>query len=212
MRDFLLDRVRLVRHLLGNCGPPQVHYADLVLILTSVISACAALRFPGNGIDKRRFIELLVRNTPDDFHLSWISVPTLIAKGLISESVTAYAEAGQSTRIFRDEEIDREYCDARQAFPRVPFERLKSCSYAVLIYEWLRCGYAHEYCPHENITHVPASRGPARVSYIGRMTRSGLKRMVSFHLDYLIEVAEHHAANVSDTPSSQPPTWWLDSQ
>lgn len=212
MRDFLLGRVRLVRHLLENWGPSEAHYADLVLILTSVISACAALRCPGNGIDKRRFIEPLVRDSPDSFHLSWIIVPILVAKGLISETVTAYAKPGQSTRIFRDEEIDREYCDARQAFPRISVKSLKSCSYAVLIYEWLRCGYVHEYCPHESITHFPASRRPARVNCIGRMTKSGLKRMVSFHFYYLIEVAEHHAANVSDTPSSPPSTWWLDSK
>jgi hypothetical protein len=78
-----------------------------------------------------------------------------------------------------------------------------------LIYEWLRCGYSHEYCPHENITHVPASNHKARISYIGRLANSRIKRMVSFHLDYLISLAEYHISILPSNYSPRPSFWWI---
>jgi hypothetical protein len=198
-----------VRELLGP-GTPDVSYADLVLILSAVISASAALRWPGRSIDRQRFVELLVRESPEEYHLSWISVPALIDMGYVSESDTAYGKPGQSTRIFQDEEIDCTYADARNTYAALLPKTLKQCSYAALIYEWLRCGYAHEYSPHKNITHVPASRHDARISYIGRGTPQGVTRMISFHLDYMIRIAEYHATNAAETPEQLPPEWWAE--
>jgi hypothetical protein len=212
MREFLLDRVRLVRDLQESEIPH--HYADLALILCSVLSACAADRWPakrGERIDRKRFVELLVKRSPDDAHTSWICVPALINRGLVSEADTPYGP-GQSTRIFTDDEIDLPLDAAAAKYPQVDPPELKRSTYAVLIYEWLRCGYAHAYWGDENTTHVAPSRREARVSYIGRGVQGGgLRRMVGFHLDYLIGLAEHHAADVEDKPSSpRPATWWLD--
>lgn len=207
MREFLLDRVRLVRELLAS--DIQVAYADVVLILCCVISAAASRRWPGERIDRRRFVELLVQHSPPDAHADWVCVPALINRGLLAEADTPYGPGG-NTRIFRDEEIDLPLSSAETTYPQVQCRELRNCSYAALIYTWLRCGYAHDYCAHENITHVPASRRSARVSYIGRGTRTGIRRMVSFHLDYLVELAEHHANTVPDVSSPHPSVWWLD--
>ncbi len=210
MREFLQDRIRLVRDLLED-DSPQVAYADVVLILSAVISACAALRWPGPGLDRRRFVELLVSESSADYHLSWISVPALIVGGHVSEADTPYGRPGESTRIFRDEEIDLDYPDALNTYTNVEPRELKRCSYAALIYEWLRCGYAHQYCPHENITSVPPSRYEARLSYIGRGRRDdAVTQIVSFHLGYLIQVAEYHATNSPLVQIQQPNEWWID--
>ena len=208
MRAFLQDRIRLVRELLTD--GPAVAYGDLVLILTAVISACAAIRWPGRGIDRKRFVELLVRESPESFHASWISVPALINTGHVAEADTAYGKPGQSTRIFRDDEIDMAFEDAKATFKDVASDQIKRCSYAVLIYEWLRCGFAHEYCAHENTTELAPSRQAARVSYIGRGTPEGHTRKVLFHLDYLIELAEYHASNLTESPKQQPAVWWIE--
>lgn len=208
MRSFLIDRIRLVRELLHD-DELDVAYADLVLILCSVISACAALRWPGRSVDRRRFIELLVNHGLDEHHAYWVSVPSLINAGLINESDTPY-RGGNSTRIFRGSEIDLPIETAISSYTTIPTGRLKSSSYATLIYEWLRCGYAHEYCPHESITHVPPSRHVARISYIGRIVNGNTIRMASFHLDYLIDLAEFHANNLPDAPSPRPKEWWID--
>ena len=42
VRDFLVDRIRLVREL--QRSDIEVHYADLALILCAVISACSERR------------------------------------------------------------------------------------------------------------------------------------------------------------------------
>jgi hypothetical protein len=174
------------------------------------MSACAAARWPGRGTDRRRFVELLVRFSPIDAHTTWVCVPTLINSHLVAEADTPYGPPGEDTRIFRDHEIDLELSAAQAKYSNVPRADLKRCTYAVLIYEWLRCGYAHEYCPHENITHVPPSRYNARLSYIGRATPNGLKRMISFHLDYLIDLAQYHATNVAENADPLPREWWID--
>jgi hypothetical protein len=153
MREFLLDRIRLVRELLDS--DIEVDHSDIGLILYSVLSACAAERWPGRKID-----------------------------------------------------LDLPSCHA--AYPAVSVCDLKGCSFAALIYEWLRCGYAHQCAPHVNITHYPPSRHNARVSYIGRGTSDGgLTRVVSFHRDYLIALTEHHAASVAPSPQSPPAEWWI---
>ena len=208
MEKFLRGRLDLVDVLRADVAGAT--YADLVLIITAVLSACASVRWPGTGIDRRRFVELLVRHSPEDFHASWVSVPALINGRFVNECDTPYGPPGQSTRIFRDHEIDLAFDTAKARHSQVPVRQLHKCSYACLIYEWLRCGYAHEYCPHENITEVRASRKKARVSYIGRGTPSGLKRMASFHLDYLMELAQYHVSPLPTTPLPAPNPWWLD--
>ena len=136
MRSFLCDRIRLVRELLAD-DAPDVCYADLVLILTAVMSACAAKRYPGDGIDRKRFVELLVRESPNEHHLSWICVPALLVSGDISEADTPWGKLGHSTRVFCDDEIDLSFADARKAYPLLTTKQTKNCSYAALIYKWL---------------------------------------------------------------------------
>jgi hypothetical protein len=208
MKRFLKGRIDLVKALAAN--EPMVSYADLVLIITAVLSACASCRWPGKRIDKKRFIELLVMHSPSDYRTSWISVPALINDAFIDESDTPYGIAGNCTRIYRDDEIDLSFEDFGTKYPNVPIEEIRKHCYASLIYDWLRCGYCHEYCAHENINQAPASRQEARVSYIGRSSCNKIIRMVSFHLDYLIRMAEHHISILPITASSPPSMWWID--
>ena len=208
MQDFLSGRISLVKSLDAN--EPAARYEDLVLILCAVLSACAAIHYPGRGIDRNRFIELLVMNSPINFRTSWISIPALINRGLINESQTLYGKPGNETRIFRDEEIDVSLDEAKNQYPEIDEKSLKKHCYASLIYEWLRCGYTHEYCARGDITRVPASRQQARVSYIGRSTKNGIKRMVSFHLNYLISIAEYHVSDLSREQLRKSSGWWIE--
>jgi hypothetical protein len=211
MKNFLKGRIELVKYLIDN-EVPNVHYADLVLIITAVLSACASRRWKGKGIDKKRFIELLINHSPEDFHTSWVSVPALLNEGLIRKDQTPYGKPGHDIEVFRDGEIDMSIEDARKRYPEVPCKKLKKFCYASLIYEWLRCGYSHEYWAHENITHVPATRRNARVSYIARGTNNGTRIMVSFHPDYLIKLAEHHVSILPCSSSELPCCWWIEQQ
>ena len=207
MQKFLQGRIDLVKSLIDS--DLSVHYADLVLILCSVLSACAARRWEGKGIDKKRFIELLARYSPDKFRTSWVSVPSLIYDGLISESQTPYGKPGNRDHIYCDDEIDLSLEDASIKYIGISDKDLRKHCYAYLIYERLRCCYSHEYWHDESITHVPPSHKKARISYIGRLSDTKIKRMSSFHLDYLISLAEYHVSNLSNSPSKDYPSWWI---
>ena len=211
MRSFLEGRIKLVRQFSVDDTP--VSYADLVLILTAVLSACAAVRWPsqkGDRIDKQRFVELLVTESPPEAMAGYISVPALMASELITEAQTPWGKPGESTRVYRGDEIDLDLNSAAQAYPAISKKKLKQHSYACLIYEWLRCGYAHEYCANEWHTHVPPSREKTPVSYIGRlMPDGGIVRMTCFHLEYLIDLADHHVKTLPNHALIRPNEWWL---
>jgi len=208
MRTFLLDRIRLVNELIT--GGPRVEYADLVLILTAVLSACSARRWPGRGCDRNRFVELLIAHSSPDAHCDYICLSSLLIAEHISERDTPWGPPGEFTRIFRDDEVDMPFSEARTRYPHIPPLELKQHTYASLIYSWLRCPYAHEYCMSASTSHVPASNQPARISYIGRRYPDGrLVRIATFHLDYLLSLATHHAESVVDTPEPKPHEWWL---
>jgi hypothetical protein len=214
MREFLQGRINLVKALIDSSL--SVHYADLVLIICAVLSACASRRWPDKGkkrIDKQRFIELLVNHSPDDFHTSWVSVPSLFNEDIIDVNQTPYGELGNACRVYCDDEIDLSLEDAIKKYSKVLPKELRQHCYASLIYKRLRCGYSHEYWHHDSITHVPPGRKDARVSYIGRSvskTTTIGKRMISFHLDYLIKLAEYHISILPSTCSEPPSCWWID--
>ena len=216
MQAYLRERIDLVKALAESRELP-VKYADLGLITCAVMSACAAWRWPGRRIDRGRFVELLARHSHDGFRASWVSVPALLNEGLITEEQTPYARPGNHLRIYTDDEIDLSMTDAEQAFPGIEKRRLRSQSYACLIYEQLRCGYSHNYFADRDITAFPPSDDHARVSYIGRVSSvlrtgrgPGLQRMIYFHLEYLIELAEHHVAILPGGAESAPAEWWID--
>lgn len=208
MKRFLKRRLELAKALVNS---DDAEYADIVLIITAVLSACASIRWPRiERTDRKRFIELLVSHSPQELHTSWVCIPALINRQFVSESDTPYA-GGNATRIFRDDEIDLSLEDARTRYPGVEAKQLRKYCYASLIYEWLRCGYSHEYVPREDITPVPPSRAEARTSYIVRgMGAAGHKIMVSFHLEYLFKIAEHHVSILPDEESPAPSSWWAD--
>jgi hypothetical protein len=210
MNEFLQGRINLIKELLRS--DIEVHYADLVLIVCTVLSACASRRWPNRviGIDRKKFIELLVIYSSPDFRTSWVSVPSLLNAGLITNNQTPYGKPGYGCNIYCDDEIDLSIEDAMEKYHPTSPDLLQEHCYASLIYERLRCGYSHEYCAAKYITHVPPSRKDARISYIGRLMNNEIKRMISFHLDYLIKLAEYHVAILPNSCSEYPSCWWID--
>jgi len=75
--------------------------------------------------------------------------------------------------------------------------------------QWLRCGYAHNYWAVGNTTHGPPSDFPAQISYIGEKPDGKLLRIASFHLDYLIDVAQEQVATLTKGRLAKPCAWWI---
>lgn len=209
MRSFLQGRIELVQALRTSSLP--VAHQDLELILTATISACAAWRWPGDGFDRKRFVESLIQFGSPSLHLDYISIGALLELGLITESQTPWRDFGQRDRIFTGQEIDCALPEMSARYPQLTVRDLKKASYANLIYRWLRCGYAHTYWAAGNTTHVAPSRQTAQISYIGRFQPDGrLIRIASFHLDYLIEVTQDQVSTLPDKPLQKPNDWWIE--
>ncbi len=209
MKDYLTKRLKVVDALAEMDGLDA--FPDMMVILMTILSACAAHRWPGDRIDRKRFIELLVRHSHSEARTDSVCVPALINLGLVTEADTLYGSSGLNTRIFRDEEIDLSLEAAQRAFSAVDRKLLKSNCYASLIYEWLRCGYAHEYSPHQFITTCQPSCKQARVSYISRRLKGqNSLKMVGFHYDYLRNLVEHHISALPELKSKRPSRWWVD--
>jgi hypothetical protein len=209
MQLFLQGRIDLVGALRESSLP--VTHQDLELILTSVMSACAACRWPGEGFDRKRFVESLVRFSSAELHLDWVSTSGLLELGVVSDNQTPWGVFGQEIRIFTGEEIDGPITTMAERYPDVSIRDFKRASYANRIYEWLRCGYAHIYWGAGNTTHVAPSDWPAQISYIGRREPDGSRvRIASFHLDYLISVAQEQVATLPKSKLDKPDQWWID--
>jgi hypothetical protein len=209
MRAFLQGRIDLV-HALRNSSLPFAR-EDLELILTAVISACAACRWPGEGFDRKRFVESLIRFSSPELHLDYVSTGALLEMGVISDRQTPWGTFGQEIRIFTGDDIDGPIPDMAQRYPHVSLRDLKKACYANRIYEWLRCGYAHTYLAAGNTTPVEPSDLPAQISYIGRIESDGRRvRIASFHLDYLIAVAQEQVSTLPKKKLDQPGQWWID--
>jgi hypothetical protein len=209
MQSFLQGRIDLVRALRESSLP--VTHQDLELMLTAVISACAACRWPGEGFDRKRFVESLIRFGSPELHLDYVSTGALLELGVISDSQTPWGEIWSGNPYFQCDEIDGAIPDMAQRYPKVSTRDLKRASYANRIYEWLRCGYAHNYWAAGNTTHVAPSDGPAQISYIGRREPDGTRvRIASFHLDYLISVAQQQVATLPKSKLDKPDQWWID--
>ena len=211
-REYLSERIEVARWIHSDC--PTAIYADVAMPLCTILSTCAAERWPGKrGIDRKRFVELIVRYSGPELCGDHVSIPRLVSVGELNSGATPYGRPGQDMRIFCNDEVDLPFDEATAAYPAVPRQRLRKHSYACMLYELLRCGYAHQFAANKGITTCPPSWREAKVSYISRFANresDDLLRMTHFHLEYLFELAEHHASILPSTCEPRPATWWID--
>ena len=148
MNRWLGDRIELAQDICN--GHPRGTYDDGALILCAAINCMASCVYPGRGIDRRRFVELVVNYGGRSRLTDWISIPVLhsrlVAKGI--RDLEQRFESLCETRVLVDVDIDQSLADLSSGFPGLVASQSKlvrKCSYANLIYEQLRCGYAHEF-------------------------------------------------------------------
>src|SRR6476661_2152287 len=129
----------------GECGGS---YSEAVLIVCAAISALAAEAWPGEGKDKRRFVELLIMLTPV---AKTISVPLLVHE-LADERRHGYARRLQreflppyGSRVVSGPDVDRPERELRRLCRGLTIVEVRRYSYASLLYERLRSPMVHEY-------------------------------------------------------------------
>lgn len=199
----------------GECGGS---YAEAVIISCSAISAMAAELWPGKGIDRARFVELIVKFAPSELRVDRLCIPLLVGylesqgQHLEIKPLQDMLYQYSQSRILTDDEIDLPEPEVKNLCPTLPVEKLRSYSYPNVLYEEVRSGYAHEYCPSARAEASPMTcKADVSVSYINRADAT--HRLVHFHSGWLFELARGIARRLDELGDvlevPKPAVWWI---
>jgi hypothetical protein len=210
----------------GACGGS---YTEACILISGVVSAVASFVWPGERIDRKRFVEAWVRfgapTTPK------VSIP-LLRLSLLADRRPDEAQKlaqmrnqmfgpGYDARVLTGDEVDADESEIQNACPTLDREMLRRHSYAVLFYEQVRSKLVHEYELDGSATAFPMTTRKAGVSYANRMRLPGVThdkvhhvRRIHFHVDWLVELARTIARNADSAlvagKVERPEPWWLD--
>lgn len=197
-------------------GASGAGYGDAAIIITSVLTTLAAELWPGTGQDRVRFIECLVQMSSGTPSLSTVSIPLLIqhlkAKNRQQEAETlanAFLNFEPSL-VITGADVDHTEGEIRKKVPSLETELLRKFSYAHLIYEEIRCSYAHEYRPGEKSESWPMTMQPDQaISYVNKHK----ERRIHFHFKWLTQLAMQIVEKIDNDFACQSPpkpaTWWI---
>lgn len=200
----------------GECGGG---YGEAVLVLCAAISAMAAEAWPGDRIDRRRFIEFLVRFATGSIRPETISVPLLLgrlrdAKASTEEQSLRKAFANfQGSAVLTGGNVDRSEAEILGVCPNLTLTVLREFSYANLLYQRVRSAFTHEYKTGEKTVSVSMTGDDsAGVSYYNWIHDPD--RHIYFHVPWLAELAADlgKRADVEAVhfPLTPPTTWYVD--
>lgn len=198
-------------------GQVDAGYSEAAILVCATLNALAAEVWPSRGLDRVRFVELLIKMTPSSPSPATISVPLLV-QHLRTESLTAEADTlvralmpFGSSLVITGSDVDKSEFDLLSICPTIPVGLLRKNSYACLLYEDVRSSYAHEYRPGGRADSWPMTMLQGQcVSYVNKVT----KRHVHFHIEWLariaIELAKSIDASDATLPLARPTTWWIE--
>ncbi len=206
--------------------------ADAEILLCCATSALASKMWPGEGKDRKRFVEFLVQFSDPGLSLRKISIPLLERrlekKGDLNTSIRVRRHFLPFMPVILDGESDKEEQDVSIAFPSLQSEEIRSCSYAAAIYLDLRCALIHEYrlsphlvpFAHSDRTDIPSYLNlqdgvpdPVTGTFVSGETR----RYLYFPYQYLVRILASSAESAFaywdtcaswDQPEPQP--WWIE--
>lgn len=203
----------------GECGGS---YGDAALILCSVLSGLAAEVWPGDGKDRKRFVELLKEFAPYDCEATKISIPLLIGSlsnaGRADEVTVIQREFPKSHQgnvlIGEDDKIEGEIL---RVCPTLSLKELRKCSYANLLYKEVRSPYVHEYRPGKRADSWPIRKPGVKVSYVGQIDVNNADREPEQHIYFTVEWISGLATSIAwavdrvgSLPLPDPSQWWVD--
>jgi hypothetical protein len=180
----------------GECGAT---YAEGVIILSAVISAMAAEAWPGSGIDKRRFVEIVKDYCDATLNPTRISVPLLIGH-LRDNHQTTEVDVLRTNfmdysddRVLTGNDVDRTEAVILSVCPSLRHKEIRRFAYASVFYEEVRSSYVHEYRSGKKADSMTfASPGGDEISYGNWMNDPD--RHIYFPINWIARVAESVAA------------------
>jgi hypothetical protein len=216
-RDWVAKKTdTALRLCAGECGGS---YAEGVIILSAAISAMAAEAWPGSGIDKMRFVEIIKDYCDATLNPTRISVPLLIGR-LRDDSKTTEADAlrrkfmdYQKAQVLTGGDVDRTEAEILSLCSSLSHKEIRRFSYSGVFYEEVRSGFVHEYRPGKKAdSWAIAATEEDEISYGNWMNDPD--RHIHFPIHWIAKVAKSIAEvadrNASRFPLSRPAMWWLE--
>jgi hypothetical protein len=224
--DFLSKKIDVaLKVAAGGCGGG---YTEAAIVLAALSSGISADVWPGESIDRKRFVELWAKRADSQLEPLKISVP-LLTQDLRVKGDCAAAESiegarpdmfglGYSTRILVGSEVDMSESEVLGLAPDLKVSFLRGYSYAALFYRHVRCGLMHEFHVSEEATWNPMTTRDAPVSYSNRGSGLGsepyvIRRLIHFKISWLADVIRSIALHYGDSGplvESIPAKWWIE--
>jgi hypothetical protein len=212
------QKADIARRLAG--GECDAGYGEAALVLCGAISAMAAEAWPGERIDRRRFVEFAVRFSRISLRPETISVPLLVSN--LRDSLGFEAEEHairraflnfEDSRILRAADVDQPERAIQQLCPTLSTQLLRASSYADVLYRRIRSSYAHEYRPSSKTMSWPMTADDlAGVSYGNWINDPD--RHIHFHIpwlvDLVIDLGDRSEREAMGFPLNRPQGWWVD--
>jgi hypothetical protein len=198
-------------------------YGDGILIISSVLAAAAAQLWPGERIDKHRFVELWNSYDDPNGKRNLVSVPLLMQDLEEQDAGSAEALAESNPKLLRAVPgLPNDYVitgadvdlDERQILRRCPgldVRLIRHHSYAAIFYKEVRSAYVHEYRAGDAASAHRMAWDEGVVSYTNVI--SAPHRRIHFPIPWLGEVTRSVVEAIAplwdSAPLPRPNGWWL---
>lgn len=202
-----------------NDGELGGGYAESMIILSAVISTLSSMVWPGDCIDRKRFIEILKEFTNTTPETTRISIPLFINE-LRNTHRNKEADILQNefmnyghTRVLNCNEVDKTEDEIIMICSNLNSQEIRKFSYANILYQEVRCNYVHEYNSGKRADPFPMTRkNNACVSYTNWVNNP--YHHIHFHFDWIKEIVLTIAKaldNFKETlPLKYPESWWIE--
>jgi hypothetical protein len=222
--EFFQSKIELGRLVIKEMG--EQAEPDAEIILCCALSGLAAILWPGTGIDRQRFIQMLVDFdfSQPSANLRQISIPVLASQlrdeGDVSSAINLKAKffPGHPSEFFDPKVVDQDEATVSAVSNSLSLKTIRRASYASIIYTDLRCALVHEYNLSENMTSFNLFDIHNAPSYLHMNFEDGRTRMLlhlpfGYLVDALTNITEALFAywrTSSSLEKPRPLSWWAD--
>jgi hypothetical protein len=214
----------------GQCGGS---YSDACILLSCMISGMAADLWRGEGIDKKRFIEVWARYADELLSPLLVSAPLLVGNlrrdKRLREAETIEAlrpkglGAGYEDLVVTSADVDMSEHEVLAQCPQLTLWEVRAHSYPAAFYQHVRSTLVHEYHPGDFAATWSMTACEARVSYVNVADWSDESddydelseyRQIHYHIPWLIKLVRSIAicsdGALRSTPLPHPGSWWVE--
>ena len=221
-REFFQSKIELGRLVVQGMGSQAE--PDAEIILCCALSGLAAFLWPGPGIDRQRFIQLLIDFSQPSANLRLISLPVLASQlrdqGDVSSAINLKAKffPGHPTEFLDPNVVDQDEAIVSSFLNSLDLKTIRRASYASIIYTDLRCALVHEYSLSPNMTSFNLFDIHNAPSYLHMNFEDGQTRML-LHLPFgyladalnnITEALFTYWSTSSLLEKPPPLSWWVD--